>query len=54
MKEKYAKPRSEVIAIDTEQSMLTVSTGVLVLVTEGVTSSGIEQLAGGWDSTEAY
>lgn len=54
MKEKYAKPRSEVIAIDTEQSMLTVSTGVLALMSDSETSSGIEKLAGGWDSTEAY
>ena len=53
MKKTYQEPRIEVIALGTEQSVLTVSNGVLTLLATDDPTSGIETLSG-WGSTETW
>ena len=53
MKKAYQEPHVEAFALGTEQSIMTVSTGVLALIVSSDPTSGIETLDG-WDSTESW
>ena len=53
MKKTYQEPRIEVMALGTEQCVLTVSNGVLTLLATTPPDNGIETLSG-WDSNNSW